>query len=214
MIKILVLRSSENTTLFSDLCTAYPNIEWVDIVMPFLPGRGESIEERTKLLKTVKELIQPFKNWDVIFYARAYGAFSPSGRSALHQTVGGPIVTAPGSVLEFGTEHQWTSWFILTPYGQSRHDFEVQWAMSHGLQVDASACLGYDNGVDIARLTVEDLIPAVLTGNRSPADGIYLACTITRTIIMGNDLRKHTTKSFVSATDAMLWSLQQKYHIR
>lgn len=209
MMRVLVLRSSANPTLFKDLSEAYPRIDWVDVTMPFLPGRGESDAERERLGQTLKSLIAPYKYWDMIFYARAYGAFSAAGRHALEQTVNGPIITAPGAVLRYWAEKHWSSLFIVTPYGQARHDFEVQWASSQGMTITASSCLGYDDGEDIAQLTAQDLMPGIVLGDHSPAQGIYLACTITRTIPLGPALRSYTAKPVISATDAMLWVLQK-----
>ncbi len=210
MARVLILRSSENRSLHGDLSTAFPAIDWVDIAMPFLTGRGESEKERRQLLETLQALIAPYQGWDAVFYARAYGAFSQPGRQALQQAMDGPMITAPGAVLQYCMANQWESLFIFTPYGQARHDFEVQWAESQGLAVAASLCLGYDAGAEIGKLTPDDLIPGILAGNRSPADGIYLACTITRSVPFGAPLHANATKPFISATEAMLWELQQR----
>lgn len=209
MARVLILRSSENQRLFRDLSSACPAIDWVDLAMPFLEGHGESDEERKQLLDTLETLVEPHKEWDAVFYARAYGAFSQVGRQALQQAMDGPIITAPGAIIQYCTENRWQNLFIFTPYGQARHDFEVQWAESQGLAVAASTCLGYDGGADIGQLTLDDLIPGILTGNRSSADGIYLACTITRSVHFGATLHANATKPLISATEAMLWALRR-----
>lgn len=209
MIRVAVLHSSENSVLFSDLREAYPQIGWIDLPMPFLPGRGENLEERQHLLETVRVLLATLSEVDIVFYARAYGAFSEAGRQALQQATKKPVISAPGAVLEYARHHGWRSLYVITPYAQARHDFEVQWAASQGFNVHASMCLGFNDGHDIAALTAEDLVPAIEVSNRSPVDGVYLACTITRTMAFESTLRTHAKKPIVSATEAMLWVLGQ-----
>ncbi len=210
MAHVLVLRSTDNPLLLNDLHEAMPHIHWIDIPMPYLPGRGETDAERKQLLETVGSLIAPYRQWDAVFYARAYGAFSAEGRAALSARVGGPVITAPGAVLQYFSAQDWQRIFVLTPYGQARHDFEVQWVTEQGLAVVASACLGYDAGQDIAQLTPEDLVPGITTGSRTPADGIYVACTITRTVHYGMALHRTGHRPVISATEAMLKALQEQ----
>ncbi len=209
MNQVLLLRSTENVHIFEDLAHAYPTVKWIDIPMPFLPGHGESDSERQALLDSVRNLVAPYAAEDApIFYARAYGAFSQTGRQALADAFNAPLITAPGAVLAYADAHKWRDIFVLTPYGQERHALEVQWAQAQGLNVVASACLGYDSGIDIGNLTPDALIPAIATGNQSPAQAIYLACTITRTVAFHSELHAKTGLPVISATEAMLWSLR------
>ncbi len=209
MSTISVLRSLENPALLDDLRQAHPDITWVDAPMPFLPGRGESPGERAKLLETVRQITSALPSPDAVYYARAYGAFSAAGRAAIQQIFPVPVVSAPGAVLAYFQHVRWHRVFVLTPYGQARHQYEVEWVIQQGLSVPASACLGYDDGHDIAALTEQDILPGIRTGHRSPADGIYLACTVTRVLTMSPAIHPQSNPRMVSATEAMLWQLEQ-----
>lgn len=208
MPSVIVLRSAENPALITDLRQVLPTIDWIYIPMPFLPGRGESHDERANLLQTIKTLITLYSQCDAVFYARAYGAFSSVGRKALSDVCTSPVISAPGAVQNYFQGHHWHNLFVLTPYGQERHQYEVTWVNHQGFVIIASACLGYDDGHDIACLRSEDIAPAVMVGSRSPTDGIYLACTVTRTLTMDDAIRPVQGPSMISATEAMLWALK------
>ncbi|MCY0881004.1 MAG: hypothetical protein OWS74_03330 [Firmicutes bacterium] len=203
---VTVLRSTENPHLVDDLRQNHPHVQWVDVPMPFLPGRGESSEERATLLRTLQQLTAVEPGSDAIYYARAYGAFSHEGRAAIQNIFSVPVVSAPGAILAYIKKNQWHSPFVFTPYGEERHQYEVEWLKQQGLNVPASACLGYDDGHDINRLSEKDIIPGIQTGMRSPADGVYLACTITRVLTMSAAIHPQG-KTMISATEAMLWQL-------
>ncbi len=208
MSMVMVLRSTENPQLIEDLRLTQPHVEWVDVPMPFLPGRGESPEERATLLTTLQRLTFGGPAPDAIYYARAYGAFSSGGQAAIQSIFPVPVVSAPGSILAYFNQFHWHNIFVFTPYGEERHQYEVQWVTNQGLNVPASACLGYDDGNDIARLSEPDIVPGILTGLRSPADGVYLACTVTRVLTMSTGIHPQG-KPMISATEAMLWQLNE-----
>lgn len=211
-LSILVLRSQENLTIMPDLRSTHPQIAWHDGPMPFLPGRGESAQERSRLLETIDGLYRIAPKVDGIMYARAYGAFSDEGRAALTGAVPKPLVTAPGAVLDALRATRATRVYVLTPYGQKRHDFEVAWLAGLGYDIVASACLGRDDGHQIAEVTEEMVAHglALAESMPTPPDAVYVACTIMRTLNMPG-LRRHTGSTpIITATSALVGQVLQK----
>lgn len=184
--KVLVVRSAENRSLMADLRRVYPGIHWLDGPMPFLPGRGESATDRPALLATLEHLYQSAGAFDAIVYARAYGAFTPQSRAQLAAHAPAPLRTAPGAVLQALSENQTRRVFVVTPYGQARHDYELAWLREEGLTVVASACLGHDSGDAIGQMSAATVAHGIALAEAlvPHVQAVYLACTVLRTLTM------------------------------
>ncbi|MGI9863032.1 hypothetical protein SDD30_16775 [Moorella naiadis] len=211
MLTALIIRSSENVTIVGDLERYYPDVRWIDVIMPFLPGRGETQEERHQILTFLTAMRNKYPEINFVLYARSYGVFSEEGRAAISSIFSVPVITATGAIISKLRTLKANKLYVITPYGQTRHGYELKWLNEYGFEIIASSCLGHDAGEEILAIKTEEVVAALKLTNslKSRLDGIYVACTFLRTLTMNEELQQVASVPVVTATGSMLWELDQ-----
>ncbi|WP_256202559.1 maleate cis-trans isomerase [Sulfuracidifex tepidarius] len=179
--KVSLIISSENSVLENDIKNVLNHVKV--FYMKYVPGHGESERERRKAFDELSGMKGEIEDADAIIYARSYGVFSKRGWEEFRKFFSIPLVISTEAIIKTLKRHDTRNVFLVTPYNQFRHDFEVKWLRDLKFKVVGSVALGRTGGPAIASTPHDLVIDAVSIGHRNPeADSIYVACTILSTI--------------------------------
>ncbi|MCG3109138.1 hypothetical protein L3N51_01428 [Metallosphaera sp. J1] len=175
--RISLILSEENKTLERDL-SALMDVR--AFYMKFYPGHGETHKERERMFRELSEIKGEVEKGDLILYARSYGVFSPHGWKLLHRFFSKPVLIATEEIVK---QVSGKSIFLVSPYNQYRHDYEVKWLRGFNTRVVGSVALGRTGGEAISSTPPHLVEGAVKIGHENPeAEMIYVACTILSTL--------------------------------
>ncbi len=203
--RVSLVISSENTTLERDLKAVLSDVGV--FYMKYVPGHGESERERRRAMEELSRFKHEIEKADAVVYARSYGVFSRKGWDELSRFFSIPTVISTKAIIDSLKRRGSKNVFLVTPYNQFRHDYEVKWLREFGFKVTGSIALGRTGGPAIASTPHELVINAVKIGHANPdADSIYVACTILSTIPILDKLKGD--KPVVTAASAILEGLE------
>lgn len=176
--KISLILSEENKNLERDLKLFYNDVN--AFYMKYYPGHGESPEEKKRMYAELSRVRSKIEEGDVIIYARSYGVFRKRDWKEMHNFFSKPVVIATEEIIKRLKDKKV---FLVSPYNQYRHDYEVKWLRGFGIKVVGSVALGRTGGYLISTTPHELVEEAVKIGHRNPeAEIIYVACTILSTL--------------------------------
>lgn len=170
--------------------------------MQYRPGHGIRKDEMDIMFAELSKIKGEAERADGILYARSYGAFKEFQFRLLRDFFSVPVVIATEAILTRLRELRARRVYLVTPYNQWRHDYEVRWLRDNDFEVVGSIALGRTGGKAIASTPHELVIDAVSVAQRSEADAIYVACTILSTLPILDRLRGRLP--VVTASSAML----------
>lgn len=203
--KVSLIISSENSVLENDIKNVLNHVKV--FYMKYVPGHGESERERRKAFDELSGMKGEIEDADAIIYARSYGVFSKRGWEEFRKFFSIPLVISTEAIIKTLKRHDTRNVFLVTPYNQFRHDFEVKWLRDLKFKVVGSVALGRTGGPAIASTPHDLVIDAVSIGHRNPeADSIYVACTILSTIPILDKLKGE--KPVITAASAILEELE------
>ncbi|BCU71038.1 maleate cis-trans isomerase [Stygiolobus caldivivus] len=178
---ISLVISEENPTLPRDMETLYPG-KFRTFTMKFYPGHGIRRDEVERMYKELSQIKHEVEKGDVIFYARSYGVFYKNQWEKMRRFFSKPLVIATEAIIDRLRELNAKKIYLVTPYNQRRHDYEIKWLKDMGFEVIGSVALGRTGGPAIASTPHELTLQAVNVAQQSSADAIYVACTILSTL--------------------------------
>ncbi|MUN29368.1 maleate cis-trans isomerase [Sulfuracidifex metallicus] len=203
--KVSLIISSENTTLEKDLKMVLSDLR--TFYMKYVPGHGESERERRKAFEELSKMKHDIEDADVIIYARSYGVFSKRGWNEFKKFFSVPVVISTESIINTLKRKGSQNVFLVTPYNQFRHDYEVKWLRDFGFKVIGSIAMGRTGGPAIASTPYQLVQDSVSIGHRNQeVDSIYVACTILSTIPILDKLKGE--KPVITAASAILEELE------
>lgn len=170
--------------------------------MQYRPGHGIRKDEMDLMFAELSKFKKEAERADGILYARSYGAFKRFQFKLLKDFFSVPVIIATEAIITRLTELGARKVYLVTPYNQWRHDYEVRWLRQNGFEVVGSIALGRTGGKAIASTPHELVVDAVSVAQRSEADAIYVACTILSTLPILDRLRGRLP--VVTASSAML----------
>lgn len=176
--------------------------------MNYVPGRGESEKERRNAFKELSVYKKEIEKADVILYARQYGVFSKKGWQEFKKFFNKPVIIATEAIINQLRKIGASKIFVLTPYNQYRHDYEIKWLRGFNFKVIGSIALGRTGGKMIATTLHELVIEATRIAQENPeAEAIYIACTILSTIPILHELQGK--KPVITASSALLEEMKE-----
>ncbi|AWR97470.1 maleate cis-trans isomerase [Acidianus sulfidivorans JP7] len=178
MISLIV--SEENPTLPKDILTVFNDVKV--FTMKYYPGHGIRRDEQVRMYNELSQIKREVEKADVILYARSYGVFDSKGMKKLKEFFSKPVVISTEAIIDKLRELKANNLYVVTPYNQRRHDYEIKWLYDLGFKVVGSIALGRTGGPAIASTPHELVINAVKVAQESSADAIYVACTILSTL--------------------------------
>ncbi|BFH73746.1 maleate cis-trans isomerase [Sulfurisphaera javensis] len=179
MISLIV--SEENPTLPRDVNELYPG-KFRVFTMKYYPGHGIRKDELDRMFKELEKIKKQIEQGDVIFYARSYGVFYRPGMERMKKFFSKPVLIATETIITRLRELNAKKLYVITPYNQRRHEYEIKWLRDWGFDIVGSISLGRTGGEAIASTPHELLIEASKIAHQSSADAIYIACTILSTL--------------------------------
>lgn len=179
MISLIV--SEENPTLPRDVEMLYKG-KFEVFTMKYYPGHGIRKDEQERMYKELMKIKERVEKDDVIFYARSYGVFYKNQWERMKKFFSKPTIIATEAIITRLRELNAKKIFLITPYNQRRHDYEIKWLRDFGFEVIGSIALGRTGGQMIASTPHSLILDAVKVAHQSVADAIYVACTILSTL--------------------------------
>jgi len=179
MISLII--SEENPTLPKDVEAVYPG-KFKIFIMKFYPGHGIRRDEQERMYKELEKMKRQIEQNEAIFYARSYGVFYRQGMERLRKFFSKPTLVATETIITRLRELNAKKLYVITPYNQWRHDYEIKWLRDWGFEITGSISLGRTGGEAIASTPHELVIEATRIAHQSSADAIYIACTILSTL--------------------------------
>lgn len=173
--------SSENYNLERDLSSLYPG-KFRFYYMKYRPGHGMRKDEMDLMYAELSKAKRELETADAIFYARSYGAFTERQIKIMKDFFSKPVVIATEAIVRRLKELKAKRVYLVSPYNQWRHDYEVKWLRQMGFEVVGSIALGRTGGKAIASTPPEMVINAVRVAHMSCSDAVYVACTILSTL--------------------------------
>lgn len=146
--RISLIVSSENSILPLHIRDIIPEVRV--FYMDFVPGRGDSERERRRIFQQLSRIKKDVEESDYILYGRSYGTFSQEGWKQMKAFFSRPVILSTESVIHKLRSLKSKRVFVMTPYNQVRHDYEVKWITSFGFQVIGSVALGRKGGKAIS----------------------------------------------------------------
>lgn len=177
---ISLILSEENPTLPNDIKLVFNDVKV--FYMKYYPGHGIRKDEQERMYKELSIIKNEVEKGDVIVYARSYGVFYRDGMNRLKKFFSKPVVISTEAIIDRLRELGAKKVYVVTPYNQRRHDYEIKWIQGFGFQVVGSIALGRTGGHAIASTPHELVINAVKVAQESYADAIYVSCTILSTL--------------------------------
>ena len=178
---VSLIVSEENPTLPRDVEELYPG-KFKVFNMKYYPGHGIRKDEMDRMYKELSQIKREVEKADVIFYARSYGVFYKNQWEKMKKFFDKPVVIATEAIITRLRELNAKKIYLVTPYNQRRHDYEIKWLKDFGFEVVGSIALGRTGGKAIASTPHELTLQAVSVAQQSLADAIYVACTILSTL--------------------------------
>ncbi|MBW9140868.1 MAG: maleate cis-trans isomerase [Candidatus Aramenus sp.] len=185
MLSLIV--SEENTVLPRDIETAFKDVQ--TIYMKYYPGHGNTRAERIRMTNELLSVKGQAEKGDVIVYARSYGVFYEEGMREIRRIFSKPVVISTEAIIKRLRALGAKDLFLVTPYNQKRHEYEIKWLRDFGFNVIGSIALGRTGGKAIASTPHELVVEAVRVAQMSSADAIYVACTILSTLPILEELK-------------------------
>jgi len=179
MISLII--SEENPTLPRDVEALYPG-KFKVFKMKYYPGHGIRKDEQERMYKELEKIKKQIEQENVIFYARSYGVFYRSGMERLKKFFSKPTLIATETIITRLRELDAKKLYVITPYNQRRHEYEIKWLRDWGFEVVGSIALGRTGGEAIASIPLQLVIEATRIAHTASADAIYIACTILSTL--------------------------------
>lgn len=179
--------SEENPVLPRDMKDVFNDLQV--IYMKFYPGHGNTRAERRRIIEELLKVKDQAERGDVIIYARSYGVFYEDGMREIKKVFSKPVVISTEAIIKRLRYLGAKEIYLVTPYNQRRHDYEVKWLREFGFNVVGSISLGRTGGKVIASTPHELVIQAVKVAQESSADAIYVACTILSTLPILENLK-------------------------
>jgi len=179
MISLII--SEENPTLPRDVEALYHG-KFKIFTMKFYPGHGIRRDEQERMYKELEKMKRQIEQNEAIFYARSYGVFYRQGMERLKKFFSKPTLIATETIITRLKELNAKKLYVITPYNQRRHDYEIKWLKDWGFEVAGSISLGRTGGEAIASTPHELVIEATRIAHQSSADAVYIACTILSTL--------------------------------
>lgn len=178
---VSLIISEENPTLPRDVNYLYPG-RFKIFNMKFYPGHGIRKDEMERMYKELSQIKHEVERSDVIFYARSYGVFFKNQWERMRKFFSKPTIIATEAIITRLRELEAKKIYLVTPYNQRRHDYEIKWLKDFGFEVIGSIALGRTGGKEIASIPHELTLQAVKVAQQSSADAVYVACTILSTL--------------------------------
>ncbi len=185
MISLIV--SEENPVLPNDIKLVFDEVNI--FYMKYYPGHGNSKEEMRRMYNELSQIKKEVEKGDAIIYARSYGVFYSDGIKKLKEFFFKPVVISTEAIIQKLKDLKAKNLYVITPYNQRRHDYEIKWLYGFGFKVVGSIALGRTGGPAIASTPHELVINATKVAHESSADAIYIACTILSTLPILDKLR-------------------------
>lgn len=176
MIDLNLIVSSENHNLVTYMRDRFKaNIFYQE----FVPGHGESNSELKANYAALSSINAGIKKGSKIMYARSYSAFSKKGWSNIREALkGNEVSISTESIISSLNSIKAHRIFLISPYNQKRHDYEIKWLAGFHFDIIGSIALGRTGGKAITKVSKEDIIDSIKVGKQSDADAIYIACTL------------------------------------
>ncbi|NON61850.1 maleate cis-trans isomerase [Acidianus sp. RZ1] len=178
MISLIV--SEENPNLPKDIKLVLNDVATFN--MKFYPGHGLRNDEKRRMYMELSTIKREVEKGDAIIYARSYGVFDKKGIDELKRFFSKPVIISTEAIIKRLRNLNAKELYVVTPYNQRRHDYEIKWLYNNGFRVVGSIALGRTGGPAIASTPSELVINAVRIAQESKANAIYVACTILSTI--------------------------------
>ncbi|ABP95416.1 MULTISPECIES: maleate cis-trans isomerase [Metallosphaera] len=174
--RISLIISEENKALERDISRL---IDVNAFYMRYYPGHGETPKERRRMFQELSKMKAEIEKADLIIYARSYGVFSSEGWKLLHSFFSKPVIISTEEIAKRVREKRV---FLVSPYNQYRHDYEVKWLREFS-KVVGSVALGRTGGDAISSTPPHLVESSVKIGHENPeAEIVYVACTILSTL--------------------------------
>ncbi len=202
--QVKLIISSENTTLTKDLKDFLsPKFNLKTFYMDYIPGHGESKNELMKTKSDLSSINSVIREPSKILYARSYSAFDKKGWDTIKSSFkNNEVYISTESIINQLHKHNAKNIFLISPYNQYRHDYEIKWLRNFGFKVIGSVALGRTGGPAIASTPRDMILNSNKVAQMSDADCIYIACTILPTLPIINELKGEIP--VITAASAML----------
>ncbi|AWR93322.1 maleate cis-trans isomerase [Acidianus brierleyi] len=178
MISLIV--SEENPVLPKDIKLVFDQVNV--FYMKYYPGHGNSRDEMQRMYNELSKIKKEAEKGDAIIYARSYGVFYSDGMKRLKNFFSKPVIISTEAIVQKLKDLKANNLYVITPYNQRRHDYEIKWLYGLGFKVVGSIALGRTGGPAIASTPHQLVIDATKVAQESSADAIYIACTILSTL--------------------------------
>ncbi len=176
MSELNLIVSSENHNLVTYMKNKFnANIFYQE----FVPGHGESNSEMKSNYSNLLSINSAIPKGSKIMYARSYSAFSKKGWNYIKESLkGNEVSISTESIINSLTKIKAHKVFLISPYNQKRHDYEIKWLAGFHFDTIGSIALGRIGGKEITEVTKQTILDSIKIGEKSSADAIYVACTL------------------------------------
>jgi maleate isomerase len=175
------------------------------------PTTPENLRRMAPLLTRATELILPGEPLAAIYYA-CTSASVVIGDSEVAEAIhaarpGVPVVTPTQASLDAFAELGVRRIALVTPYLPCTTVPMVAYFERGGLEIVTAHCLGIEDDRDMARVSAQTIIDAVLAADCDAAEAVFLSCTALPALGVIDALEARLGKPVVTSNQAGLWRM-------